>query len=57
MANNSDTELITLDERTIYYLPRMGILEGVLGKGFIDKKLKIPSTARNWRTVNKVSEM
>jgi len=57
MANNSDTELITLDERTIYYLPRMGILEGVLGKGFIDKKLKIPSTARNWRTVNKVSGM
>ena len=57
MANNSDTELIALDERTIYYLPRVGILEGVLGKGFIDKKLKIPSTARNWRTVNKVAAM
>jgi len=56
-AISSDTEKITLDGRTIYYLPRMGILEGVLGKGFIDKKLKIPSTARNWRTVNKVAEM
>ena len=57
LANNSDTELITLDERTIYYLPRAGILEGVLGKGYIDKKLKLRATARNWRTVNKVAEM
>jgi len=57
LANNSETELITLDERTIYYLPRAGILEGVLGKGFIDRKLRIQATARNWRTVNKVAEM
>ena len=57
LANNSDTEMITLDGRTIYYLLRISIIDSVLGKGFIDKKLKVASTARNWRTVNKVAEM
>lgn len=57
LANKRDTELITLDGRTIYYLLRISIIDSVLGKGFIDKKLRIQSTARNWRTVNKIAEM
>jgi uncharacterized protein (DUF1697 family) len=57
LANNSDVEFITVDGRTIYYLLRISIIDSTLGKGFIDKKLKIASTARNWRTVNKVVEM
>ncbi|HEV8590631.1 MAG TPA: DUF1697 domain-containing protein [Pyrinomonadaceae bacterium] len=57
LANNSDVEFISIDGRTIYYMLKISILDSVLGKGFIDKKLKIPSTARNWRTVNKVAEL
>jgi uncharacterized protein (DUF1697 family) len=57
LANNSDVEFLTVDGRTIYYLLRISIIDSSLGKGFIDKKLKIPSTARNWRTVNKIAEM
>jgi uncharacterized protein (DUF1697 family) len=57
LANNSDVEFISIDGRIIYYMLKISILDSVLGKGFIDKKLKIPSTARNWRTVNKVAEL
>lgn len=57
LANNSDVEFISADGRTIYYMLKISIIDSVLGKGFIDKKLKIPSTARNWRTVNKIAEL
>jgi uncharacterized protein (DUF1697 family) len=57
LENNSDVEFIAVEGRTIYYMLKISILDSVLGKGFIDKKLKIPSTARNWRTVNKVAEL
>ncbi|MEJ7701528.1 MAG: hypothetical protein WKF71_18055 [Pyrinomonadaceae bacterium] len=32
---------------------RVGALDSLMGKDYIGKKLKIPATARNWRTVNK----
>ena len=41
----------------IYALLKEGVADSVLGKGFIDKKLKVPVTARNWRTVQKLSEL
>lgn len=53
----SDTELITVKGRTIYYLLRISIVDSVLGKGFVDKKLKVACTARNWRTVKKLVEL
>jgi len=52
---NSDAELISVNGRTIYCLLRISIVDSVLGKGFIDKKLRIPATARNWRTVKKLA--
>jgi uncharacterized protein (DUF1697 family) len=36
---------------------KISIVDSFVGKGFIDKKLKIPATARNWRTVKKLAEM
>ncbi|MEP6849131.1 MAG: DUF1697 domain-containing protein [Acidobacteriota bacterium] len=57
LANNSDVELITVKGRAIYYMLRISILDSSLGKGFIEKKLKIPTTARNWRTINKIAAM
>ncbi|CAN5846726.1 hypothetical protein BH24ACI1_BH24ACI1_22210 [soil metagenome] len=37
-------------------LLRVGVLDSLLGKDYIGKKLKTPATARNWRTVNKIAE-
>jgi uncharacterized protein (DUF1697 family) len=56
LEKNSDVEMISVKGREIYYLLRISIIDSILGKGFIDKKLKIPATARNWRTVQKLAE-
>ncbi|MFZ1702206.1 MAG: DUF1697 domain-containing protein [Pyrinomonadaceae bacterium] len=53
----NDNEFITVSGRTIYYMLRISILDSALGKGFLDKKLKITNSARNWRTVNKLVEL
>ena len=50
----SDNEMMAVRGREIYYLLRISILDSALGKGFLDKKLKVPATARNWRTVEKL---
>ncbi len=38
------------------HLP-MGVAESLMGRGLIEKKLKIAVTARNWRTVEKLAEL
>ena len=57
LEKNSDVEKISVKGREIYYLLKISIIDSVLGKGFIDKKLKVPATARNWRTVTKLAEL
>jgi len=54
---DNDNERIEVCGRTLYCLLKISILDSAVGKGFIDKKLKIPATARNWRTVMKLAEM
>ncbi len=40
--------------RELYcHLPK-GVIDSLLGKSFIEKKLKLPVTGRNWRTVEKL---
>lgn len=56
-GKTNDSEFITIRGRTIYYMLRISILDSALGKGFLDRKLKIVNTARNWRTVNKIAEL
>jgi uncharacterized protein (DUF1697 family) len=56
-AQSSDAEIFHINGRHILCLLKKSILESVVGKGFIDKKLKVPATARNWRTVIKIAEM
>lgn len=34
-----------------------GVADSLLTKGFLDKKLKLVFTGRNWRTVNKLAEI
>ena len=43
--------------REIYCHLTLGVADSLLGKGFIEKKLKVPITARNWRTVQKLAEL
>jgi uncharacterized protein (DUF1697 family) len=51
LSHNNDIETFAVRGREVYSLLRGGVADSLLGKKFIDNKLKIPATARNWRTV------
>lgn len=53
----SEKEQIEVRGRTLYCLLKISVVDSFVGKGFIDKKLKVAATARNWRTVKKLAEM
>ena len=53
----TDQERIAIRGREIYALLLGGMAESLLGRGLIEKKLKMPMTARNWRTVEKLAEL
>ena len=52
-----DNEQFAVIDRHILCLLKISILDSSVGKRFIDKKLKVATTARNWRTVVKIVEM
>jgi uncharacterized protein (DUF1697 family) len=56
-AQASDSERFHIADRHLLCLLTISIIDSVVGKGFIDKKLKVATTARNWRTVKKLAEM
>lgn len=56
-TQRSDDEMFAVIGHHVLCLLRIHILDSAVGKGFIDKKLKIASTARNWRTVKTLAEM
>jgi uncharacterized protein (DUF1697 family) len=43
--------------REIYCHLPMGVIDSFLGRGQFEKIVKIPVTARNWRTVQKLAEL
>jgi len=53
----TDHERIAIRGREIYALLLGGMAESLLGRGLLEKKLKMPMTARNWRTVEKLSTL
>jgi uncharacterized protein (DUF1697 family) len=57
MAQQTTDERFAVRGREIYCHLKLGVADSVLGKGFIDRKLKIAITARNWRTVQKLAEL
>jgi uncharacterized protein (DUF1697 family) len=57
LSNNSETEMFAVENREIYCLLRVSVLDSLMGKDYIGKKLKVSATARNWRTVNKILEL
>jgi uncharacterized protein (DUF1697 family) len=57
LSNNSENEQFAVLGREIFCLLRISVLESLIGKDYIAKKLKVSATARNWRTVNKILEL
>ena len=57
LAQQSKDEQFAVSGREIYCHTRLGVADSLLGKGFIDKKLKVATTGRNWRTVEKLVEL
>jgi uncharacterized protein (DUF1697 family) len=50
-------ERFTIKGREIYCHLPMGVADSLMGRGLVEKKLRIPITARNWRTVQKLAEL
>ena len=57
LSNNNENEQFAVRSREIFCLLRISVLDSLIGKDYIAKKLKVSATARNWRTVNKVLEL
>lgn len=57
LDKQTESERFVIRGREIYCHLRLGVADSLLGKGFIEKKLKVPITARNWRTVQKLAEL
>ncbi|SRR5258706_10167115 len=53
----NDNEQYALLGRHVLCMLKISILDSAVGKGFIDKKLKVAATGRNWRTVKTIAEM
>ena len=56
-SHNNEFETFEVHGRNIYCLSKKGFIKSLLGKKYIDNKLKISATARNWRTVNKLLKL
>ncbi|HKX82723.1 MAG TPA: DUF1697 domain-containing protein [Pyrinomonadaceae bacterium] len=50
-------ERFAVSGREIYCHLPMGVAESVMGRGLFERKIKVDSTARNWRTVEKLAEL
>jgi uncharacterized protein (DUF1697 family) len=57
LLNNNENEMFAVLGREVFCLLKISVLDSLIGKDYIAKKLKVSSTARNWRTVNKILEM
>lgn len=57
MAAATLPERFAVIGREIYCHLPMGVADSLLSKSFIEKKLKVSVTGRNWRTVEKLAEL
>ncbi len=57
VSHNTENEKFAVSGREVYALSKKGFMDSILAKKYIDNKLKTPATARNWRTVNKITEL
>jgi len=56
LSKNNENEQFAVIGREIFCLLHVSVLDSLIGKDYIGKKLKVSATARNWRTVNKILE-
>lgn len=56
LEQGNENEIFVIFDRHVICMLKIHILDSAVGKGFIDKKLKVAATGRNWRTVNKLLE-
>jgi len=57
LAALPEMERCVFRARDIYCHLPMGVAESLLGRGLVEKKAKVPVTARNWRTVEKLADL
>ena len=57
LEQGNENEIFAICGRHVVCLLKIHITDSAVGKGFIDKKLKVAATGRNWRTVTKLAEM
>lgn len=57
IAQSSNAERFHIGDRYLLRLLTISVLDSAVGKGFIDKKLKVATTARNWRTVQRLASL
>ncbi len=57
LEQGNENELFGILGRHVACLLKIHITDSAVGKGFIDKKLKVAATGRNWRTVQKLAEL
>jgi len=57
LAQGNENELFAISGRHVACLLKIHITDSAVGKGFIDKKLKVAATGRNWRTVQKLLDL
>ncbi len=56
-AKETDHEQFIVDRQEIYALLLDGVAQSILGNGFIERKLGVTYTGRNWRTVQKLADL
>jgi uncharacterized protein (DUF1697 family) len=57
LEQGNENELFAISGRHVACFLKIHITDSAVGKGFIDKKLKVAATGRNWRTVKTIAEM
>jgi uncharacterized protein (DUF1697 family) len=57
LDQSNENEIFAISGRHVACLLKIHITDSAVGKGFIDKKLKVAATARNWRTVTMIAEI
>lgn len=57
LSNNNENEIYAVRNAEIFCHLKISVLDSLMGKDYIGKKLKVSATARNWRTVNKILEL
>lgn len=57
LAQGNENEIFAIMGRQVACLLKIHITDSAVGKGFIDKKLMVAATGRNWRTVERIAAL